>query len=105
MLWPVVGRGKRKNSDGPKSPKESQITKKIRQLENQGYDSDNDSIYTDAEDIQAVSKEKMADRSELVAAMVEALRSKKGNYVEFHWLEICRVRGAVIKNVRRPPIG
>ena len=67
-------KGKRKNSDGPKSPKESQITKKIRQLENQGYDSDNDSIYTDAEDIQAVSKEKMADRSELVAAMVEALK-------------------------------
>ena len=31
--------------------------------------------------------------------------SKKGNYVEFHWLEICRVSGAVIKNVRRPPIG
>ena len=32
-------------------------------------------------------------------------RSKKGNYVEFHWLEIFRVRGAVIKNVRRSPIG
>ena len=31
--------------------------------------------------------------------------SKKGNYVEFHWLEICRVRGVVIKNVRRPPVG
>ena len=53
-------KGKRKNSDGPKSPKESQITKKIRQLEKQGYDSDNDSIYTDAEDLQVtegVSKE------------------------------------------------
>ena len=35
----------------------------------------------------------------------QQLRSKKGNYVYFHWLEIYRVRGAVINNVRRPPIG
>ena len=30
---------------------------------------------------------------------------KVTHYVDFHWLEICRVRGAVIKNVRRPLIG
>ena len=34
-----------------------------------------------------------------------ANRSKEGNYVDFHWLESCRVRGAVIKNVKRSPIG
>ena len=54
-------KGKRKGSDGAKSPKESHIAKKIKQLESQSYDSDNESIYTDAEDSQSVSKEKMAD--------------------------------------------
>ena len=42
-----------------------------------------------------------------IHSLIERLRvsdptgSKKGSYVDFHWLEICLVRGAVILNVRR----